>query len=63
MILFERSGGGNCEAISDGAVASSKVFDVHLDFAYSSDYSAHAKNHRVPPSTTEYHRVNFFDPK
>jgi hypothetical protein len=31
--LFEHSGGGNCEAISDGAVASSKVFD----FACSSD--------------------------
>jgi hypothetical protein len=29
-VFFERSGGGNCEAISDGAVASSKVFDVHL---------------------------------
>jgi hypothetical protein len=33
ILLFERSGGENCEAISDGAVASSKVFD----FACSSD--------------------------
>jgi hypothetical protein len=29
-LFFERSGGGNCEAISDGAVASSKVFNYHL---------------------------------
>jgi hypothetical protein len=27
LVFFERSGGGNCKAISDGAVASSKVFD------------------------------------
>jgi hypothetical protein len=33
-LSYERSGGGNCEAISDGAVASSKVFDYHIYSEY-----------------------------
>jgi hypothetical protein len=57
-ISFERSGGGNCEAISDGAVASSKVFDVHLDFAYSSDYSSFQRGHVT--SNKNYNNLHVF---
>jgi hypothetical protein len=57
--FFERSGGGNCEAISDGAVASSKVFDVHLDFfAYSSDYSSFQRGHVI--SNKNYNNLHVF---
>jgi hypothetical protein len=48
----------NCEAISDGAVASSKVFDVHLDFAYSSDYSSFQRGHVI--SNKNYNNLHVF---
>jgi hypothetical protein len=57
MIFFERSGG----AISDGAVASSKVFDVHLDFAYSSDYSSFHRGHVISNKNYNNSHVLSFD--
>jgi hypothetical protein len=44
--------------LRDGAVASSKVFDVHLDFAYSSDYSSFQRGHVI--SNKNYNNLHVF---
>jgi hypothetical protein len=44
-------------------VASSKVFDVHLDFAYSSDYSSFQRGHVISNKNSLVFSFDITSPK